>query len=165
MNMNQFTQKTISALERAQSLAIEYQHMQVEQEHLMLALIEDEKELIPQLLAKCGLSVPAVANPSVIPVLRAVSSYPRPFEPCSYEVSQHHLQRLAVPLIHSKEKERQHNQDHDHGRHRGVARLPQKKIQRQADTDRRAETQDLPPGQIQEQLALYPGQIPGNVGI
>ena len=61
MNMNQFTQKTISALERAQSLAIEYQHMQVEQEHLMLALIEDEKELIPQLLAKCGLSVPAVA--------------------------------------------------------------------------------------------------------
>ena len=52
MNMNQFTQKTISALERAQSLAIEYQHMQVEQEHLMLALIEDEKELIPQRLQK-----------------------------------------------------------------------------------------------------------------
>ena len=60
MNMNQFTQKTVSALQRAQSLAIEYQHMQVEQEHLMLALTEDENELIPQLLAKCGLSVPAL---------------------------------------------------------------------------------------------------------
>ncbi len=60
MNMNQFTQKTANALQRAQSLAIEYQHMQVEQEHLMLALTEDENELIPQLLAKCGLSVPAL---------------------------------------------------------------------------------------------------------
>ena len=62
MNMNQFTQKTVAALERAQSLAIEYQHMQVEQEHLMLALTEDENELIPQLLSKCGLSVPALVS-------------------------------------------------------------------------------------------------------
>ena len=62
MNMNQFTQKTVAALERAQSLAIEYQHMNVEQEHLMLALTEDESELIPQLLAKCGLSVPGLVS-------------------------------------------------------------------------------------------------------
>ena len=62
MNMNQFTQKTVAALERAQSLAIEYQHMQVEQEHLMLALTEDAGELIPQLLTKCGLSVPALVT-------------------------------------------------------------------------------------------------------
>ncbi|MBR2854856.1 MAG: AAA family ATPase, partial [Clostridia bacterium] len=59
MDMNQFTQKAVSALQRAQSLAIEYQHMQVEQEHLLLALTEDENELIPQLLTRCGLSVPA----------------------------------------------------------------------------------------------------------
>ena len=62
MNMNQFTQKTVNALQRAQSVAIEYQHMQVEQEHLMLALTEDENELIPQLLAKCGVSVPALVS-------------------------------------------------------------------------------------------------------
>ena len=54
MNMDQFTQKTVAALQRAQSIAIEYQHMPVEQEHLMLALTEDSNELIPQLLAKCG---------------------------------------------------------------------------------------------------------------
>ena len=60
MNMDQFTQKTVAALQRAQSLAIEYQHMQVEQEHLMLALAEDENELIPQLLSRCGISVPAL---------------------------------------------------------------------------------------------------------
>ena len=62
MNMNQFTQKTVAALERAQSLAIEYQHMQVEQEHLMLALTEDSNELIPQLLARTGLSVGALVT-------------------------------------------------------------------------------------------------------
>ena len=60
MDMNQFTQKTVAALQRAQSLAIEYQHMQVEQEHLLLALTEDESELIPQLLLKCGISVPSL---------------------------------------------------------------------------------------------------------
>ena len=60
MNMNQFTQKTVSALQRAQSLAIEYQHMQVEQDHVLLALTEESNELIPQLLAKCGLSVQAL---------------------------------------------------------------------------------------------------------
>ena len=54
MNMNQFTQKTMAALQRAQSLAMEYQHMQVEQEHLMLALTENDGELIPQLLRQCG---------------------------------------------------------------------------------------------------------------
>ncbi|MBQ6398676.1 MAG: AAA family ATPase, partial [Clostridia bacterium] len=57
MNMNQFTQKTVGALERAQSLAIEYGHMQVEQEHVLMALTEDGNDLIPQLLEKCGLSV------------------------------------------------------------------------------------------------------------
>jgi len=60
MNMNQFTQKTVSALERAQSLAIESGHMQVEQEHLLMALTEDVNDLIPQLLEKCGFSVTAL---------------------------------------------------------------------------------------------------------
>ena len=59
MNMNQFTQKTVDALQRAQSLAIEYQHMQVEQEHLLTALTENDSDLIPQLLDKCGVSLPA----------------------------------------------------------------------------------------------------------
>ncbi len=60
MNMNQFTQKTVNALQRAQSLAVEYQHMQVEQEHLMLALTEDIDDLIPQLLTKCGMNTEAL---------------------------------------------------------------------------------------------------------
>ena len=57
MNMNQLTQKTISAIQRAQSLAVEYQHMQVDQEHLLAALLEDPSSLIPQLLTKCSINL------------------------------------------------------------------------------------------------------------
>ena len=57
MNMNQFTQKSIEAVQQAQALAVEYGHMQVDQEHLMLALTDDETTLIPQLLGKSGVSV------------------------------------------------------------------------------------------------------------
>ena len=56
MNMNQFTQKTIEAIQRAQQIAIEYGHQSVDQEHVMLALTEDGAALIPQLLGKCGVS-------------------------------------------------------------------------------------------------------------
>ncbi len=60
MNMNQFTQKTMAALQRSQALAVEYGHQEVLQEHMMMALTEDGNDLIPQLLTKCGISVDAL---------------------------------------------------------------------------------------------------------
>ncbi len=60
MNMNQFTQKTLAALQRSQALAVEYGHPEVQPEHMMLALTEDGNDLIPQLLGKCGASVDAL---------------------------------------------------------------------------------------------------------
>ena len=59
MNMNQLTQKTLAALQRAQSLAVEYGHVDVQQEHLMAALTENPQDLVPQLLSRCGISVDA----------------------------------------------------------------------------------------------------------
>ncbi len=56
MNMNQFTQKSVEAIQRARQIAVEYGHQQVDQEHLLLALTEDKAALIPQLLEKCGVS-------------------------------------------------------------------------------------------------------------
>ena len=41
MNTNQFTQKTMEALQRAQQIAVEYQHMQVDEEQRYL-LTKDE---------------------------------------------------------------------------------------------------------------------------
>ncbi len=60
MNTNQFTQKSIEAIQRAQQIAVEYGHQQVDQEHVMLALLEDSAALIPQLLEKCGVSADAM---------------------------------------------------------------------------------------------------------
>ncbi len=60
MNTNQFTQKSIEAIQRAQQIAVEYGHQQVDQEHVMLALVEDSAALIPQLLEKCGVSADAM---------------------------------------------------------------------------------------------------------
>ncbi len=59
MNMNQLTQKSLAALQRAQSLAVEYGHVDVQQEHLLSALTENPQDLVPQLLGRCGLSVEA----------------------------------------------------------------------------------------------------------
>ena len=59
MNMNQLTQKTVAALQRAQSLAVEYGHVDVQQEHLLAALTENPQDLVPQLLQRCGISLDA----------------------------------------------------------------------------------------------------------
>ena len=52
MNINQYTQKTLEALQAAQQLAVEYQHNALEPEHLLHALASQEQGLIPQLLQK-----------------------------------------------------------------------------------------------------------------
>ena len=52
MNTNQYTQKTLEALQAAQQLAVEYQHNALEPEHLLHALATQEQGLIPQLLQK-----------------------------------------------------------------------------------------------------------------
>ena len=52
MNTNQYTQKTLEALQAAQQLAVEYQHNALEPEHLLHALVSQQQGLIPQLLQK-----------------------------------------------------------------------------------------------------------------
>ena len=62
MNMNQFTQKTIEALQSAQRLAVEYSNQTVEQEHLLVALAQQQDGLIPQLLHAMGVDAGAFAT-------------------------------------------------------------------------------------------------------
>ena len=57
MNVQKFTQKSLEAIQNAQSIALENQNAQIEQEHLMLALLEQEESLIKELLKKMGVSV------------------------------------------------------------------------------------------------------------
>ena len=52
MNIQKFTQKSLEAIQSAQTLAVENQNAQVEQEHLLLALLEQDNSLIKELLKK-----------------------------------------------------------------------------------------------------------------
>ncbi len=54
MNLNQFTQKSVEAVQAAQQMASARQNQQIEQEHLLLALLEQQEGLIPQLMQKAG---------------------------------------------------------------------------------------------------------------
>ncbi len=60
MNANQFTQKSLEAIQGAQDVAQEYGNQQIEQAHLLLALLRQENGLIPQLLTNMGLTVPSL---------------------------------------------------------------------------------------------------------
>ncbi|WP_297717070.1 Clp protease N-terminal domain-containing protein, partial [Intestinimonas sp.] len=59
MNMNQFTQKSLEAVQSAQAIAQEYGNQQIEQAHFLYALLEQENGLIPQLLGNMGITFPS----------------------------------------------------------------------------------------------------------
>ena len=54
MNLNQFTQKSLAAVQSAQSLAVENGNQQVGQPHLLLSLLQQEDGLIGQLVSRMG---------------------------------------------------------------------------------------------------------------
>ncbi|MBR1864073.1 MAG: ATP-dependent chaperone ClpB [Ruminococcus sp.] len=55
MDINKFTEKSVSALQEAQSIAARNSNQAVDQEHLLIALCQDENGLIPQLLTNMGI--------------------------------------------------------------------------------------------------------------
>ena len=57
MNIQKFTQKSLEAIQSAQNLAIENKNAQVEQEHIFLALLEQENSLTKELLKKITANV------------------------------------------------------------------------------------------------------------
>ena len=57
MNTQKLTQKSLEAIQAANGLAVENQNQQIEQVHLLSALLEQEGGLIPQLFEKMGVSV------------------------------------------------------------------------------------------------------------
>lgn len=62
MNAQNYTKKTLEAVQRASDLAIQYQNQRLDQEHLLFALLAEPQELIPQLLIKMNLNHDAIKN-------------------------------------------------------------------------------------------------------
>ncbi len=71
MNLNQFTQKSVESIQNAQSIAISHENQQVDQQHLLLALMD--QDLIKGLITRMGIDVDAFAEA----VEKEVESLPR----------------------------------------------------------------------------------------
>ena len=52
MNIQKFTQKSIEAVNDCEKLAYDYGNQEIEQEHLLVALLSQEDGLIPKLIDK-----------------------------------------------------------------------------------------------------------------
>ena len=57
MNAEKYTQKSLEAVKAAQELTIQNQNQQIEQAHLLAALLRQDGGLVPQLLKKMGVTV------------------------------------------------------------------------------------------------------------
>jgi len=56
MDANKFTEKALEAIQAAQTRALRYNHLEVDVEHVMLALLEQADGLLPRLLHKMDVS-------------------------------------------------------------------------------------------------------------
>ena len=54
MNANKYTKRSMEAIQDAQTIALDHNHQQIEQLHLLLALLRQENGLIPQLFKRMG---------------------------------------------------------------------------------------------------------------
>ena len=62
MNLNKLTQKSLEAVQSAQTLAVENGNQQVQQCHLFLALLQQEDGLIGQLMDRMGVPGDSLAS-------------------------------------------------------------------------------------------------------
>jgi ATP-dependent Clp protease ATP-binding subunit ClpB len=60
MDMNRLTEKAQEAIRSAQSLAVRMGHQQIDVEHLLLSLLEQERGLVPAILTKADVSADAL---------------------------------------------------------------------------------------------------------
>ena len=56
MNEQKFTQKSLEVLNHAQRIALEHNNMEIEQEHLVYALLDIQESLILELFKKIGVN-------------------------------------------------------------------------------------------------------------
>ena len=57
MNINKFTQNSMQAVQNCEKIAYDYGNQEIEQEHLLVALLSQEDGLIPKLIDKMEINV------------------------------------------------------------------------------------------------------------
>ena len=98
MNINKFTQKSMEAVQGCEKAALEYGHQEIEQIHLLWALITQEDSLIQKLLQKMGIA----REMAVQKIQEALARRPKVQGGNPY-IGQH----LNKTLIHGEDEARQ----------------------------------------------------------
>lgn len=96
MPAEQFTQKSAEAIKNAQSVAQEYGNPQIEQIHLLTALLQDEQGLVPQLLNGMGVTLPSFQAA----VKDALERQPRVSSPGGHEMGKVYIGADAEKSLH-----------------------------------------------------------------
>jgi len=103
MESNRFTQKSMEALQSAQQIAQSYGNAQVEQIHLLCALISQNNGLIGQMMSKLGLNLQDVQSMC----MNTVSRLPK----ISGSNQQPHMSGNFASVLHQAENEMQQMRD------------------------------------------------------
>ncbi|MBW2689658.1 MAG: ATP-dependent chaperone ClpB [Deltaproteobacteria bacterium] len=103
MDMNRMTKKTQEAVQAAQNLAVRYGHVEVDSEHLLLALIEQPEGLIPRLVQRLDMDPNALIE-AVRSELQRLSSVSGPgAEPGKIYVTQRFNQLMVKAESEAKQ--------------------------------------------------------------
>ena len=65
MNIQKFTQKSVEAVNASEKIAVDYGNQEIEEEHLLLALLQQEDGLIPRLIEKMEINLDYFKNDAI----------------------------------------------------------------------------------------------------
>src|SRR5947209_13452744 len=108
MDINRFTEKAQEALQAAQRLGVRFGHQQIDVEHLLLALLEQEQGLASAILNKANVSPEAVK----VRVQREVERLPRVSGPSGAPDQFYVTGRLNQLLTHAEDEAKRLKDDY-----------------------------------------------------
>ncbi len=100
MDLNRFTEKAREALASAQSIAARMNHQQIDLEHALLALLDQERGLAPAILTKAGVSVDALT----LKVQRDLEKLPKVTGPSGAAENQYASGRFSKLLAQAEDE-------------------------------------------------------------
>lgn len=106
MNTNRMTQKSIEALQAAQSLCSEYQNGSIEPVHLLAALLTQQDGLIPQLVQRVGADASALTEAA----MQQIASLPH-LSGSGYRADAVYLSNATNQLCNAAEQQAKQMQD------------------------------------------------------
>ncbi len=107
MDLNRFTEKSQDAIRGAQTLAARLSHQQVDNEHLLLALLEQENGIAPNILLKAGFDLEMLHRR----LLSELDRLPKVTTPAGSSAGMYLTQRLAAVLGNADQEARKMKDD------------------------------------------------------